>query len=284
MRSSEEKGGGRVCVPVCVKRAAELRPSIERAAEVGDIVELRLDCLDSGELDAAREHLGSLLERVERPFLITYRPKEQGGGVSSSLEERAAFWREVPLWLRGAAVRGRAFVDVELDLLESPHVERFGALFESFTVICSHHDFEETPADLERIYERMARTRAEHLEAGDARELDYGQHRSHASARTRAARGARGDRRLDGRGGRADARARAGLRRVPHLRLARRRAGDRAGADRRARPARPLPRPRAERADRRHRHRRLARRAFPVAAHAQHVLRVARARRRLLLI
>src|SRR5215204_2349943 len=161
MQSFEENGGGRVCVPVCVKRAAELRPSIERAAEVGDIVELRLDCLEASELDAARAKLSPFLETLGRPFLITYRPKEQGGGVSLSLEARAAFWREVPLWLRGAAGRGRAFADVELDLLESAHAETLGALFESFTVICSHHDFQETPADLERIYERMARTRAD---------------------------------------------------------------------------------------------------------------------------
>jgi 3-dehydroquinate dehydratase/shikimate dehydrogenase len=138
-----------------------LRPSIERAAEAGDIVELRLDCLEAGELDAARASLGELLTKAGRPFLVTYRPQEQGGGVSLSLEERAAFWRDVPRWLRGAAGRGRAFVDVELDLLESSHAERLGALFENFTVICSHHDFRETPADLERIYERMARTRAD---------------------------------------------------------------------------------------------------------------------------
>src|SRR5215207_3712440 len=161
MRSLEESGGGRVCVPVCVKRASELRPSIERAAEVGDIVELRLDCLEAGELAAARSWLGELLTKAGRQFLITYRPKEQGGGVSLSLEERAAFWRDVPLWLRGVAGRGRAFVDVELDLLESPHEESLDLLFENFTVICSHHDFQGTPADLEQIYERMARTRAD---------------------------------------------------------------------------------------------------------------------------
>jgi 3-dehydroquinate dehydratase/shikimate dehydrogenase len=161
MHGSKERDGARVCVPVCVKRASELRPSIERAAEAGDIVELRLDCLEAHELDAARAQLGSLLETSGRPFLITYRPEEQGGGVRLSLAERAAFWREVPLWLRGAAVRGRAFVDVELDLLESPHAETLGALFENFTVICSHHDFQETPADLERVYERMAKTRAD---------------------------------------------------------------------------------------------------------------------------
>ena len=163
MQSFEENGVGRVCVPVCVKSASELRPSIERAAEAGDIVELRLDCLAASELDAARAQLGDVLKKAGCPFLITYRPKEQGGGVSLSLEERVAFWREVPLWLRGAAGRGRSFVDVELDLLESPHVESLGALFESFTVICSHHDFRETPADLERMYERMSRTRADIL-------------------------------------------------------------------------------------------------------------------------
>lgn len=160
MQGMKETGVGRVCVPVCVKSAAELRPSIERAAEVGDIVELRLDCLEADELDTARAHLGALLEANGRPFIITYRPQEQGGGVNLSLEERAAFWREVPLWLSHTAGRERAFVDVELDLLESPHEESLDLLFKNFTVICSHHDFQETPADLEQVYERMARTRA----------------------------------------------------------------------------------------------------------------------------
>ncbi|HEX8337092.1 MAG TPA: type I 3-dehydroquinate dehydratase, partial [Pyrinomonadaceae bacterium] len=161
MQGFRETGGARVCVPVCVERAAELRPSIERAAEAGDIVEVRLDCLEAGELDAARAQLGELLKKAGRPFVVTYRPREQGGGVGLSLEERAAFWRDAPLWLGGAAGRVRAFVDVELDLLESPHAESLGALFEGFTVICSHHDFRETPAALEQVYERMGRTRAD---------------------------------------------------------------------------------------------------------------------------
>ncbi|MBV9928654.1 MAG: shikimate dehydrogenase [Acidobacteria bacterium] len=158
MRELSETGGARVCVPVCVKSAAELRHSIERAAAVGDIVELRLDCLEPNELSAARAQFGELLTTTNRPLLFTYRPREQGGGVDLSLEERAAFWREAPRWLRGAAL-----VDVELDLLESRQAETLGALFENFTVVCSHHDFRETPADLEQIYERMSRTRADVL-------------------------------------------------------------------------------------------------------------------------
>lgn len=45
-RRMTEKQTARVCVPVCVRRAAELRPSVERASEVADIVELRLECLE----------------------------------------------------------------------------------------------------------------------------------------------------------------------------------------------------------------------------------------------
>lgn len=160
MQSRSENIGARVCVPVCVKRAAELRPSLERASEVGDFIEVRLDCLEASELDAARAQLGELLRASGRPFIITYRPREQGGGVDLSLDERAAFWRDVPLWLRALDGRESSFVDVELDLLESAHEESLSPLFESFTVICSHHDFTETPADLELIYERMSRTRA----------------------------------------------------------------------------------------------------------------------------
>src|ERR1044072_6608932 len=156
MQSLEETRGGRGGVPVGVKIAAELAPSMERAAAVGDIVELRLDCLEPLELDAARTQLGELQARTRRPLLFTYRPREQGGGVDLSLEERAAFWREAPRWLRGPAL-----VDVYLDLLESRHADALGALFESCTVICSHPDLQETPADLEQIYERMTRTRAD---------------------------------------------------------------------------------------------------------------------------
>lgn len=163
MQDLIETGGARICVPVCVRRASELQTSIGLAVRFGTIAEVRLDCLEAAESDAARSQLGALLAASRRRFIITYRPKEQGGGVNLSLEERAAFWREVPLWLREVAGRERAFVDVELDLLESPHAESLGALFENFKVICSHHDFQETPADLERIYERMTHTRADIL-------------------------------------------------------------------------------------------------------------------------
>src|SRR5215213_8525521 len=111
----------RVCVPVCVRRADELRPSIARAAESADVVELRLDCLEETQLAAALNQLAALLGETRLPFILTHRPREQGGGRDVSVDERAAFWCEMPERLRGVTERGRAFVDVELDLLESTH-------------------------------------------------------------------------------------------------------------------------------------------------------------------
>jgi 3-dehydroquinate dehydratase/shikimate dehydrogenase len=83
-----------------------------------------------------------------------------------SLEERAAFWRDLPEALRdveGDDRRERDFVDLELDLLESPRAGSLGELFRKFRVICSQHDFGGTPADLGELFSRMMRTPADIL-------------------------------------------------------------------------------------------------------------------------
>jgi 3-dehydroquinate dehydratase/shikimate dehydrogenase len=156
----------RVCVPVCVRRAGELRASVARAAEVAGIVELRLDCLDEDQLDPALSQLRQLLAETPRPFIITFRPAGQGGRRALEARERIAFWKEVAELLREAEAPGGAFFDIELDLFESPDSEALREVFgELLTVnrlklICSHHDFQRTPADLGALFERMARAPA----------------------------------------------------------------------------------------------------------------------------
>ncbi|HEX8499667.1 MAG TPA: type I 3-dehydroquinate dehydratase [Pyrinomonadaceae bacterium] len=159
----KETNRARVCVPVCVRRADGLRRSVERAAELADVVELRLDCLEEDQLAPALGQLAALKGATRLPFIFTYRPRAQGGGRDVSLEERAGFWRGLPRSLRETAGGERPFVDLELDLLESPQAGSLVGLFEGFRVICSHHDFQETPADLEDLFARMARTPAEIL-------------------------------------------------------------------------------------------------------------------------
>ena len=156
----EERKVARVCVPVCARSAAELRQSAERAAEVADVIELRLDCLEGGQLEAARAQLAALPGATRLPFILTFRPREQGGRRPLTMDERIAFWRAAAELPPEATGRDRAFVDLELDLLESPRAASLGRLFERFSVICSHHDFQGTPADLGEIFGRMARTPA----------------------------------------------------------------------------------------------------------------------------
>jgi 3-dehydroquinate dehydratase / shikimate dehydrogenase len=168
----------RVCVPVCARRASELRVAVARAVEVADIIELRLDCLEGDEVGAALSQLRELFAETPRPFIITFRPAEQGGRRALGEQERLGFWRTLARHLRGATAQidseaqtgseaaSPLFADIELDLFESPHAgtlrDDFDEMLraERLKLICSQHDFRGTPADLGPLFERMARTPA----------------------------------------------------------------------------------------------------------------------------
>ncbi len=149
----------RICVPICVSRAGELSKSVARAAEVADLIELRLDCLESAELDEAlRGVLPELLRATgARPAILTLRPIGQGGARRLDDAARYRFWSEF------APRSGSDFADIELDLAldlmtrEPPQRDQPHRWHQT---ICSHHDFVGVPVDLEEIYERMASTPA----------------------------------------------------------------------------------------------------------------------------
>jgi 3-dehydroquinate dehydratase/shikimate dehydrogenase len=159
-----ESRNARICVPVCARTLDELREAVVRADEVADIIELRLDCLDEGQLDPARPGLVELLDKlaqaVRAPFIVTFRPSEQGGHRALDVEMRARFWLDAAAELSREEFHGRAFADIELDLFESPPGAELREAARDLQAICSHHDFRETPADLAAIYERMTRTPA----------------------------------------------------------------------------------------------------------------------------
>jgi 3-dehydroquinate dehydratase/shikimate dehydrogenase len=159
-----ESRNARICVPACARASDELRESVARAREVADIIELRLDCLGEDQLDPARPGLVELLDKLAPvagvPFIITFRPSEQGGHRALDAETRARFWLNTAAELSREEFRGRIFADIELDMFESPHGAKLREAARDLQVICSHHDFRETPADLTAIYERMTRTPA----------------------------------------------------------------------------------------------------------------------------
>lgn len=130
----------RICVPVCEKGLSAVRSACERASEWADIIELRLDCLEA-------DPDSGVLNGLQRPVILTFRPAEQGGCRELGREARMAFWKT-------QAPRGEdVWWDLEADL--APELSPDW----SHTII-SHHDFSGVPTNLNEIYERLAQTPA----------------------------------------------------------------------------------------------------------------------------
>jgi 3-dehydroquinate dehydratase/shikimate dehydrogenase len=148
----------RICVSVCAGSRQELATAVERAAQVGDLIELRLDCLDSSELASLQADLSSLMSAHARPLIVTLRPAEQGGRREIDNLARVVFWTQ---FFSGAqATDTRA--DLELDLaLYFQEREREGQpALDWQRIVCSHHDFNGGAAGAAEIYERLSRTPA----------------------------------------------------------------------------------------------------------------------------
>ncbi|MGZ8843703.1 MAG: shikimate dehydrogenase [Pyrinomonadaceae bacterium] len=140
----------KVCVPICVERLNELDSAIKRAAEVADIIELRFDCLEKEKLDEVLRDFDRLRKLAVQPFIVTFRPAEQGGHRAIALNERLEFWQNQFYKLQ----RGD-FADIEAELLIDQ-----GLSLSDDKVICSHHDFLGVPSNLTELYEQMTTTSA----------------------------------------------------------------------------------------------------------------------------
>jgi shikimate dehydrogenase/3-dehydroquinate dehydratase type I len=133
----------------------DLDETIARAVELGDVIELRLDCLEPTELDQGISLVRASIEKLSKPILVTFRPAEQGGGRALDLESRFLFW----LFNKP---REATFYDMELDLAHigsSDFTQHFLNLSWE-RVVCSHHDFVGVPSDLDQIFERLVSTPA----------------------------------------------------------------------------------------------------------------------------
>ena len=135
----------KICVPVCVRRIDELKAATQHAAGLGDLVELRLDCLEDPE--AALPIVPKLVDQGETDLIVTMRAPDQGGAGSHN-EERRSFW------LRAKNLP-KVWFDIEF---EFPELKELAINWSR--VICSHHDFKGVPSDIEETYRRMALTPA----------------------------------------------------------------------------------------------------------------------------
>ena len=154
----------RICVPVCERSLDGANLAIVKAAEIGDLIEVRLDCLDPVQLAESFRNGEHLFDQSARPTILTFRPAEQGGHRKLDTKARLLFW----LFNRPTSAE---FLDIELDLALSASVFDYGKKVDWTRVICSHHNFVGVPGDLDRIFDRMLRSPARILKiafrAGD---------------------------------------------------------------------------------------------------------------------
>jgi 3-dehydroquinate dehydratase/shikimate dehydrogenase len=137
----------KICVPVCVRRIDELKAATQQAAGLGDVVELRLDCLEDPE--AALPIVRELVDQSRTDLIVTMRAPDQGGAGSHSEDARRSFWlraRELP----------KVWFDVEFAFLNQTN----DLSIDPTRLICSHHDFEGIPGNLDDLYLQMSATSA----------------------------------------------------------------------------------------------------------------------------
>lgn len=141
---------GKICVPVCAANMEGFAGEMDRAAEVADVIELRLDYLN----EIVPEILWRKLKEIRKTFsgkiLVTYRPKDQGGARAISNEQRAAFWSEnSDLYIYEHA----DWADLEHDFDLKVGAAFLRALYKR--LIWSFHDFDGVPENLAEIYAKL---------------------------------------------------------------------------------------------------------------------------------
>ncbi len=128
-----------ICVSIGRSRHKMIVHEHRALAEKGaELVELRLDWL------AGLPNLARLINDRPTPVVITCRRKSEQGRWTSSEDQRITV-------LRAAIAAGVEYVDLEEDVAQQ--IQRYA----DTKRIVSHHDFEQTPEDLEIIHARLCK-------------------------------------------------------------------------------------------------------------------------------
>jgi len=134
---------GKICISVCAETADELIEQIRRAEDLADVVEIRFDCLENSEVDILLDKLNK--SDFSKPFLITFRPKEEGGQKVLSNTERDEFWED-------KNIKFAKYIDNEWKLTSERWVNwKFYDNSINAQVICSQHFFENKIKNFESL-------------------------------------------------------------------------------------------------------------------------------------
>jgi 3-dehydroquinate dehydratase type I len=113
-----------ICIPIIAKNTDAALEKIIRANKLADMLEIRLDLMDTFDLH-------SILQTADKPVLVTYRSKNEGGKGSADPDTYTQF-------ALTALRLGADLVDVELWLPDKWRERIFNARGQSGIVISSH--------------------------------------------------------------------------------------------------------------------------------------------------
>ena len=124
---------------VAEKDTCNLLKTIQAVQEDVDVIELRLDFLTEIEKSVLKE----VIAKIDKPYILTLRPAEQGGHFQGSESQRLATLYEL-------AELEPTYVDVEY-LVEDSFINKLHKSYPSIKIIRSYHNFSETPENLSEI-------------------------------------------------------------------------------------------------------------------------------------
>jgi len=126
-----------ICIPITARSAEDTISEMVSASKYADIVELRIDYIP--DLQNALTCIEKSLKNKTKPVIITNRPEREGGNFKGNEQDRLGL-------LQKAIELGADYVDVEYDSIKQ--ITRR----DSSKIIISHHNFKETPHNLNKIY------------------------------------------------------------------------------------------------------------------------------------
>lgn len=139
----------KICITIRETTPEKISQSLSRITGIAGFLELRLDYLESPHFPPAL--LGEWKKRAGIPIIATFRRKPNGGEFRGSVQEQMEMVR---LILEGEP----DYLDLEIETVEEHLNGDLRRLQGGSTrLIVSYHNFQETPEDLGKIYDRLCR-------------------------------------------------------------------------------------------------------------------------------
>ena len=140
---------GKICVAIGETQPAKVEEAILKTGYQADYIELRLDYLEEPCLSPST--FRNWQRFTDTPLIVTLRRKANGGAFAGTEAEQI-------MVLERAVEADVSFVDIEIETIENFLCGQLSTLRKNRTqFIASYHNFEDTPADLEGIYQRLCK-------------------------------------------------------------------------------------------------------------------------------